>query len=175
MFFVFFQSKLHMEGFRSLKEGEAVEFTFKKSSKGLESQRVTGPGGIHCVGSERRPKGKKHQKRRSKGDRWAWHTEHLHRSWNTQSSSSSSSFFGGALVKVAFTATCLVCVSEVNKKKKKTSKYWENPPDVTDKTFIPRWENSVILSVTAKKKPLKGFVWFWLWFILFGLFVNRER
>uniref|UniRef100_A0A3B3DXK6 Lin-28 homolog Aa n=1 Tax=Oryzias melastigma TaxID=30732 RepID=A0A3B3DXK6_ORYME len=50
------QSKLHMEGFRSLKEGEAVEFTYKKSSKGLESQRVTGPGGIYCVGSERRPK-----------------------------------------------------------------------------------------------------------------------
>ncbi|KAM7421247.1 hypothetical protein PAMA_015411 [Pampus argenteus] len=64
-----FRSKLHMEGFRSLKEGEAVEFTFKKSSKGLESQRVTGPDGIHCVGSERRPKGKKVQKRRSKGDR----------------------------------------------------------------------------------------------------------
>ncbi|XP_070821997.1 protein lin-28 homolog A [Chaetodon auriga] len=63
------QSKLHMEGFRSLKEGEMVEFTFKKSSKGLESQRVTGPGGSHCVGSERRPKGKKVQKRRSKGDR----------------------------------------------------------------------------------------------------------
>ncbi|XP_077577821.1 protein lin-28 homolog A [Stigmatopora nigra] len=63
------QSKLHMEGFRSLKEGEAVEFTFKKSSKGLESQRVTGPGGIHCVGSERRPKGKKVHKRRAKGDR----------------------------------------------------------------------------------------------------------
>jgi len=64
------QSKLHMEGFRSLKEGEAVEFTFKKSSKGLESQQVTGPGGVHCVGSERRPKGKSSvQKRRSKGDR----------------------------------------------------------------------------------------------------------
>ncbi|XP_067094746.1 protein lin-28 homolog A [Osmerus mordax] len=63
------QSKLHMEGFRSLKEGEAVEFTFKKSSKGLESQQVTGPGGIHCLGSERRPKGKSVQKRRSKGDR----------------------------------------------------------------------------------------------------------
>ncbi|XP_078789756.1 protein lin-28 homolog A isoform X3 [Oryzias latipes] len=60
------QSKLHMEGFRSLKEGEAVEFTYKKSSKGLESQRVTGPGGIYCVGSERRPKGKKVQKRRSR-------------------------------------------------------------------------------------------------------------
>ncbi|OBS71419.1 hypothetical protein A6R68_00055 [Neotoma lepida] len=37
------QSKLHMEEFRSLKEGEAVEFTFKKSAKGLESIRVTGP------------------------------------------------------------------------------------------------------------------------------------
>lgn len=67
--FVSFQSKLHMDGFRSLKEGEEVEFTFKKSSKGLESQKVTGPGGIHCVGSERRPKSKKVQKRRSKGDR----------------------------------------------------------------------------------------------------------
>uniref|UniRef100_A0A667XVR0 Protein lin-28 homolog A n=1 Tax=Myripristis murdjan TaxID=586833 RepID=A0A667XVR0_9TELE len=61
------QSKLHMEGFRSLKEGEAVEFTFKKSSKGLESLRVTGPNGAPCQGSERRPKGA--QKRRSKGDR----------------------------------------------------------------------------------------------------------
>ncbi|XP_014022707.1 protein lin-28 homolog A isoform X1 [Salmo salar] len=63
------QSKLHMEGFRSLKEGEAVEFTFKKSAKGLESQRVTGPEGTHCVGSEKRPKGKSVQKRHSKGDR----------------------------------------------------------------------------------------------------------
>ena len=63
------QSKLHMEGFRSLKEGEAVEFTFKKSAKGLESNRVTGPGGVSCIGSERRPKGKNMQKRRSKGDR----------------------------------------------------------------------------------------------------------
>lgn len=66
------QSKLHMEGFRSLKEGEAVEFTFKKSSKGLESVRVTGPGGAPCVGSERRPKGKTIlHKRKPKGDRWA--------------------------------------------------------------------------------------------------------
>lgn len=63
------QSKLHMEGFRSLKEGEAVEFTFKKSAKGLESIRVTGPGGVFCIGSERRPKGKNMQKRRSKGAR----------------------------------------------------------------------------------------------------------
>ncbi|XP_047654770.1 protein lin-28 homolog A-like [Phacochoerus africanus] len=63
------QSKLRMEGFRSLKEGEAVEFTFKKSAKGLESIRVTGPGGVFYIGSERRPKGKNMQKRRSKGDR----------------------------------------------------------------------------------------------------------
>ena len=63
------QSKLFMEGFRSLKEGEPVEFTFKKSSKGLESIRVTGPGGSPCLGSERRPKGKTLQKRKPKGDR----------------------------------------------------------------------------------------------------------
>ncbi|XP_032040877.1 protein lin-28 homolog B isoform X1 [Anas acuta] len=63
------QSKLYMEGFRSLKEGEPVEFTFKKSSKGLESIRVTGPGGSPCLGSERRPKGKTVQKRKPKGDR----------------------------------------------------------------------------------------------------------
>ena len=55
-----------MEGFRSLREGEPVEFTFKKSSKGLESVVVTGPNGAPCLGSERRPKS---QKRRSKGDR----------------------------------------------------------------------------------------------------------
>nr|XP_040044778.1 protein lin-28 homolog A-like isoform X2 [Gasterosteus aculeatus aculeatus] len=61
------QSKLHMEGFRSLREGEAVEFTFKRSSKGLESLRVTGPNGAPCLGSERRPKSA--QRRRSKGDR----------------------------------------------------------------------------------------------------------
>lgn len=60
-----------MEGFRSLKEGEQVEFTYKKSSKGLESLRVTGPGGGPCAGSERRPKGKVPlQKRKPKGDRW---------------------------------------------------------------------------------------------------------
>lgn len=60
-----------MDGFRSLKEGEQVEFTYKKSSKGLESLRVTGPGGGPCSGSERRPKGKVPlQKRKPKGDRW---------------------------------------------------------------------------------------------------------
>lgn len=64
-----------MEGFRSLKEGEQVEFTYKKSSKGLESLRVTGPGGGPCAGSERRPKGKvPFQKRKPKGDRWVLET-----------------------------------------------------------------------------------------------------
>ncbi|KAJ7988082.1 hypothetical protein DPEC_G00319940 [Dallia pectoralis] len=65
------QSKLVMEGFRSLKEGEPVEFTFKKSSKGLESLRVTAPGGGACVGSERRPKVKAppQKNRKPKGDR----------------------------------------------------------------------------------------------------------
>lgn len=68
------QSKLVMEGFRSLKEGEQVEFTYKKSCKGLESLRVTGPGGGPCAGSERRPKGKVPlQKRKPKGDRWVWY------------------------------------------------------------------------------------------------------
>ncbi|XP_061876141.1 LOW QUALITY PROTEIN: protein lin-28 homolog B-like [Colius striatus] len=63
------RSKLYMEGFRSLKKGEPVEFTFKKSSNGLESIRVTGPGGSPCLGSERQPKGKTVQKRKPKGDR----------------------------------------------------------------------------------------------------------
>ncbi|XP_071007947.1 protein lin-28 homolog A-like [Oncorhynchus clarkii lewisi] len=65
------QSKLVMDGFRSLKEGEQVEFTFKKSSKGLESLRVTGPGGGPCAGSEKRPKGKAtpQKNRKQKGDR----------------------------------------------------------------------------------------------------------
>jgi len=60
------QSKLYMEGFWSLKWGEAVEFTFKKSTKGLESIRVTGPGGVFCIESERRPKGKNMQKHTSR-------------------------------------------------------------------------------------------------------------
>lgn len=62
------QSKLHMEGFRSLKEGEAVEFTFKKSAKGLESIQITSPGGVFHIERERQPRGKDMQKCRSKGD-----------------------------------------------------------------------------------------------------------
>uniref|UniRef100_A0A8C5T4B3 Protein lin-28 homolog A n=1 Tax=Malurus cyaneus samueli TaxID=2593467 RepID=A0A8C5T4B3_9PASS len=56
------QSKLHVEGFHSLKEGGAVNFTFKKSSKGLESIWETNPRGNFCISSERRPKGKSLQK-----------------------------------------------------------------------------------------------------------------
>uniref|UniRef100_A0A2K6JTF8 Protein lin-28 homolog A n=1 Tax=Rhinopithecus bieti TaxID=61621 RepID=A0A2K6JTF8_RHIBE len=51
------QSKLHLKGFLSLKEGE--------SATGLESIRVTGPSGAFRIGSERWPKGKNMQKRRS--------------------------------------------------------------------------------------------------------------
>lgn len=47
------QRKLHTEGFWGLKEGQAVEFTFKKPAKGLESIRVLGPGGVLCIESER--------------------------------------------------------------------------------------------------------------------------
>lgn len=56
-----------MEGFRSLREGEALDFTFKKSSKGLEAIRVTGPDGAPCLGSKRRPKSS--VKKRSKADK----------------------------------------------------------------------------------------------------------
>uniref|UniRef100_A0A2K5JTE5 CSD domain-containing protein n=1 Tax=Colobus angolensis palliatus TaxID=336983 RepID=A0A2K5JTE5_COLAP len=52
------QSKLHLKGFLSLKEGEA-------SAMGLESTRVTGPSGAFRIGSERWPKGKNMQKCRS--------------------------------------------------------------------------------------------------------------
>ena len=72
-------NKMHMEGFRSLKEGEAVEFTFKNSAKGREPIRVTGPGGVFGVGRERQPKGKGMQKRRSKGNRcynWRYRPSH---------------------------------------------------------------------------------------------------
>lgn len=64
-------SKLNVEIFRSLKEGEAVAFTFKKFAKDLEAILVTGPDGVFCTGTERWPKGKNMQKRRSKGDHHA--------------------------------------------------------------------------------------------------------
>ena len=48
-----------MEGFRSLAEGEEVEFEFKDSDKGAEATFVCGVGGTDCKGSERRPVSKK--------------------------------------------------------------------------------------------------------------------
>lgn len=48
-----------MSGFRSLGEGEEVEFECKTSDKGLEATLVTGPEGSACVGSQRRPVAKK--------------------------------------------------------------------------------------------------------------------
>ncbi|XP_046666505.1 protein lin-28 homolog [Homalodisca vitripennis] len=53
------QSVIVMSGFRSLGEGEEVEFECKTSDKGLEATLVTGPDGSACVGSQRRPVAKK--------------------------------------------------------------------------------------------------------------------
>jgi len=53
------QTVIQMEGFRSLAEGELVEFEAKASDKGLEATFVCGPGGADCSGSERRPVGKR--------------------------------------------------------------------------------------------------------------------
>lgn len=41
---VFVYHNKHTEGFRSLKEGDAGKFTFKNSTKGLESIPATDPG-----------------------------------------------------------------------------------------------------------------------------------
>lgn len=54
-----YQSAIQMPGFRSLREGETVEVWYKKSNKGYEAVRVQGPGGSHCLGSEKRPKRRK--------------------------------------------------------------------------------------------------------------------
>ena len=48
-----------MQGFRSLAEGEEVEYNCKITDKGLEATFVCGPGGVDCRGSERRPVSKK--------------------------------------------------------------------------------------------------------------------
>ena len=44
-----------MPGFRSLGEGEAVEFESRPSDKGMEAAFVCGPTGTDCHGSDRRP------------------------------------------------------------------------------------------------------------------------
>ncbi|KAK2715334.1 protein lin-28 homolog [Artemia franciscana] len=53
------QSTIKMNGFRSLAEGEEVEFECRPSGKGLEATIVTGPEGTDCKGSHRRPLSKK--------------------------------------------------------------------------------------------------------------------
>ncbi|MCL4159328.1 UNVERIFIED_CONTAM: hypothetical protein GTU68_026014 [Idotea baltica] len=42
-----------MEGYRSLEEGESVEFEYKDTRKGPEATIVTGVGDANCVGSQR--------------------------------------------------------------------------------------------------------------------------
>ena len=59
VYFVYFQSVIQMPGFRSLGEGEEVEFESKPSDKGVEATFVSGPTGNDCKGSDRRPLGKK--------------------------------------------------------------------------------------------------------------------
>ena len=57
------QTVISMPGFRSLAEGELVEFEFKESDKGLEATYVGGLRGTPCQGSERRPVSKKKYKK----------------------------------------------------------------------------------------------------------------
>ena len=52
-----------MPGFRSLGEGEEVEFESKPSDKGVEATFVSGANGADCKGSDRRPLGKKKYKK----------------------------------------------------------------------------------------------------------------
>ena len=57
------QSVIQMPGFRSLGEGEEVEFESKPSDKGVEATFVSGTNGADCKGSDRRPLGKKKYKK----------------------------------------------------------------------------------------------------------------
>lgn len=56
---LYLQSVIHKAGFRSLDDGEEVEFEAKPSSMGIEATFVSGPGGIECKGSSRRPLSRK--------------------------------------------------------------------------------------------------------------------
>lgn len=49
------QSVIKKSGFRSLGEGEEVEFECKISEKGLEAVMVTGMEGNECKGSIKKP------------------------------------------------------------------------------------------------------------------------
>lgn len=53
------QTVIQMHGFRSLAEGELVEFEAKSADKGPEATFVCGLGGTDCKGSDRRPAGKR--------------------------------------------------------------------------------------------------------------------
>ncbi|XP_062620116.1 protein lin-28 homolog isoform X1 [Saccostrea cucullata] len=53
------QSVVHKAGFRSLDDGEEVEFESKPSDKGVEATFVCGPSGTECRGSSRRPLSRK--------------------------------------------------------------------------------------------------------------------
>ncbi|XP_067674919.1 protein lin-28 homolog isoform X1 [Haliotis asinina] len=53
------QSVIKKSGFRSLGEGEIVEFDSKPSDKGMEATLVCGPGGTECRGSDRRPQSRR--------------------------------------------------------------------------------------------------------------------
>lgn len=48
-----------MGGFRSLGENELVEFECKRSAKGWEATKVSGPSEVECQGSTFKPKPKK--------------------------------------------------------------------------------------------------------------------
>ncbi|PVD28214.1 hypothetical protein C0Q70_10801 [Pomacea canaliculata] len=52
-------SIIYKAGFRSLGEGELVEFESKPSDKGVEATFVCGIGGAECRGSDRRPMSRK--------------------------------------------------------------------------------------------------------------------
>ncbi|XP_060603586.1 protein lin-28 homolog isoform X2 [Ruditapes philippinarum] len=53
------QSVIHKAGFRSLADGEEVEFENVPSDKGVEATYVSGPSGVECRGSDRRPMSRK--------------------------------------------------------------------------------------------------------------------
>ncbi|PAA78716.1 hypothetical protein BOX15_Mlig018021g1 [Macrostomum lignano] len=53
------QSAIQMQGFRSLGDNECVEFEAQPAARGEEATLVCGPGGADCIGSHRRPVGKK--------------------------------------------------------------------------------------------------------------------